>query len=49
MSRRLPEKSARPPPIVMISITNLIRLQSNLKEHVKEVYGSEIHKIQLVS
>jgi hypothetical protein len=28
-------KSGRPPPIVMTSTTNLIRLQSDLKEHVK--------------
>jgi hypothetical protein len=31
-------KSGRPPPIVITSITKLIRLQSDLKEHVKGGY-----------
>jgi hypothetical protein len=31
-------KSGSPPPIVMTSTTNLIQLQSNLKEHVKGEY-----------
>jgi hypothetical protein len=31
-----PKKSGRPPPIVVNSTTNLIRLQSDLKDHVKE-------------
>jgi hypothetical protein len=30
-----PRKSGRPPPIMMTSTINLIRLQSDLKEHVK--------------
>jgi hypothetical protein len=30
-----PRKSGRPPPIMMPSIINLIRLQSDLKDHVK--------------
>jgi hypothetical protein len=30
-----PRTPGRPPPIVMTSATNLIRLQSDLKEHVK--------------
>jgi hypothetical protein len=34
-----PRKSGRPPPIVMTSITNLIRLQSNLTEYVKGEYS----------
>jgi hypothetical protein len=33
-----PRKSGRPPPIVMTSTTNLIRLHSDLKEHVKGEY-----------
>jgi hypothetical protein len=33
-----PRKSGRPPPIVMTSTINLIRLQSDLKEHVKGEY-----------
>jgi hemin uptake protein HemP len=33
-----PRKSGRPPPMVMISTRNLIRLQSDLKEHVKGEY-----------
>jgi hypothetical protein len=33
-----PRKSGRPPPIVMTSTTNLIRLQRDLKEHVKGEY-----------
>jgi hypothetical protein len=33
-----PRKSGRPPPIVMTSTTNLIKLQSDLKEHVKGEY-----------
>jgi hypothetical protein len=33
-----PKKSGRPPPVVMTSTTNLIRLQSDLKEHVKGEY-----------
>jgi hypothetical protein len=31
-------KTGRPPPIVMTSTANLIRLQSDFKEHVKEEY-----------
>jgi hypothetical protein len=31
-------KSGTPPPIVMTSTTNLIRLQSDLKEHIKGEY-----------
>jgi hypothetical protein len=34
----VPRKSSRPPPIVMISTTNLIRLQRDLKEYVKGEY-----------
>jgi hypothetical protein len=33
-----PRESSGPPPIVMITTTNLIRLQSNLKNHVKREY-----------
>jgi hypothetical protein len=33
-----PRKSGRLPPIVMTFTTNLIRLQSDLKEHVKGEY-----------
>jgi hypothetical protein len=33
-----PRKSGRPPPIVMTYTKNLIRLQSDLKEHVKGEY-----------
>jgi hypothetical protein len=33
-----PRKSGRNPPIVMTPTTNLIRLQSDLKEHVKGEY-----------
>jgi hypothetical protein len=33
-----PRKSGRLPPIVLTSTTNLIRLQSDLKEHVKGEY-----------
>jgi hypothetical protein len=33
-----PNKSGRPPPIVMTSTTNLIRLQTDLKYHVKGEY-----------
>jgi hypothetical protein len=33
-----PNKSGRPPPIVMTSTTNLIRLQTDLKEHDKGEY-----------
>jgi hypothetical protein len=33
-----PRKPGRPPPIVMTSTTNRIRLQSDLKEHVKGEY-----------
>jgi hypothetical protein len=33
--KEAPRKSDRPPPIVMTSTTNLIRLRSDLKEHVK--------------
>jgi hypothetical protein len=33
-----PRKSDRPPPIVITSTTKLIRLQSDLKEHVKGAY-----------
>jgi hypothetical protein len=40
-------KSGRPPPIVMTSTKNLIRLQSDLKEHVKRDKSSEIHQINL--
>jgi hypothetical protein len=36
--QEIPKKSGRPPPIVMTSTTNLIRLQSDLKEHVKGEY-----------
>jgi hypothetical protein len=37
-SRRLQEKSDSPTPIIMTSTTNLIRFQSDLKEHVKREY-----------
>jgi hypothetical protein len=33
-----PKKSGRPPSVVMTSTTNLIRLQSDLKDHVKGQY-----------
>jgi hypothetical protein len=33
-----PQKSGRPPPTGNISTTKLIRLQSDLKEHVKGKY-----------
>jgi hypothetical protein len=36
--QEVPRKSGRPSPIVMNSTTNLIRLQSDLKEHVKGEY-----------
>jgi hypothetical protein len=36
--QKTPRKSGRPTPIVMTSTTNLIRLQSDLKEHVKGDY-----------
>jgi hypothetical protein len=36
---RAPRKSGRQPPTVMTSTTHLIRLQSDLKEHVKGEYG----------
>jgi hypothetical protein len=35
---RLPENQGKPSPIVTISTTNLIRLQSDFKEHVKGEY-----------
>jgi hypothetical protein len=44
-----PKKSGRPPPIVMTSATNLIHLQSDLKEHVRRSTSSEIHEMELVS
>jgi hypothetical protein len=52
--RTLPEKEAprkrgRPPPIVVTSTTNLIRIQSDLKEHSKKSTSSTINKIELVS
>jgi hemin uptake protein HemP len=36
--KEAPKNSGRPPPIVMTSTTNLIRLQGDLKEHVKGEY-----------
>jgi hypothetical protein len=36
--KEAPRKPGRPPPIMMISTTNLIQLQSNLKDHVKGHY-----------
>jgi hypothetical protein len=33
-----PRKPGKPPPTLMISTTNLIRLQSDLKEHAKKEY-----------
>jgi hypothetical protein len=36
--KQAPRKSGRPSPIMMTSTTNLIRLQSDLKEHVKGEY-----------
>jgi hypothetical protein len=36
--KEAPRKSGRPPPILMTSITNLIRIQSDFKEHVKGEY-----------
>jgi hypothetical protein len=36
--QEVPRKSGRPPTIVMTSITYLIRLQSDLNEHVKGEY-----------
>jgi hypothetical protein len=33
-----PRKPSRPPPIVMTSTINLIRLQSDLKDHIKREY-----------
>jgi hypothetical protein len=30
-----PRKTGRPPPIIMTSTTNLIRAQSELKDHIK--------------
>jgi hypothetical protein len=40
MQQKTPRKPGRPPPIVMTA-TNLIRLQINLKEHVKGEYKSQ--------
>jgi hypothetical protein len=37
-SRRFPENQVRPPPIMMTSTRNILRLQSELKEHVKGYY-----------
>jgi hypothetical protein len=34
-----PRKLGRPPPIMMISTTNLIQLQSNLKDHFKREHN----------
>jgi hypothetical protein len=53
-ARRLPEQEAprkpeRPPPIVMTSTTNLIRLQSDFKTTSKESTNSEIYDMELVS
>jgi hypothetical protein len=36
--QKVPRKSGRPSPIVMTSTTNLIQLQSDLKEHVNGEY-----------
>jgi hypothetical protein len=44
-----PRKSGRPPPIVMTSTTNLIQLQSNLKNMSKESTSFETHKTEPVS
>jgi hypothetical protein len=44
-AKEAPRKSGRPPPIVMTSTINLIRLQNDLKEHVKGEYESEIHEM----
>jgi hypothetical protein len=47
LEQEAPRKSGRPPPIVMIFTTNLIRLQSDLKE--QESMSSAIHEMELVS
>jgi hypothetical protein len=36
--KKTPRKSGRPSPIVMTSTTNVIRLQRDIKEHVKGEY-----------
>jgi hypothetical protein len=36
--KEAPGKSGKPPPILMTSTTNLIRVQGDLKEHVKGEY-----------
>jgi hypothetical protein len=38
LEQETPRKSGRPPPIMLTSITNFIRLQRDLKEHVKGEY-----------
>jgi hypothetical protein len=38
LEQEVPRKPGRPPPIMMTSTTNLIRLQSDLKDHVKREY-----------
>jgi hypothetical protein len=44
-----PTKSGRSPPIVTTSTTNLIRLQSDLKNKSKESTSSEVHEMEPVS
>jgi hypothetical protein len=43
-----PRKSGRPPSIVKASTTNIIRFQSDLKEHVKGEYGFIVHYISVI-
>jgi hypothetical protein len=38
LQQEAPRKPGRPPPIMMTSTTNIIRLQSDLKEHIKGEY-----------
>jgi hypothetical protein len=41
--------SGRPPTMVMTSTTNLIQLESDLEEHIKEIMSSEIHEMEPIS
>jgi hypothetical protein len=47
--KEAPRKSGRPPPVVMTSATNFIRLRSDLKHTLKDSTSSEIHEMEPVS
>jgi hypothetical protein len=44
-----PKNSGRPPPVVMASTKNFIRLQSDLKKTPEEGKSSEAHEMEPVS